>query len=103
MAPVRTEADLGALDGFPLDSRCFSLLYAVHLFGGAVMSQRPADGFCDQSGRAHATRGLYVVDASCLPGNTGVNPQITVSANARWWVALELMSIRIQLDVSSST
>src|SRR5262249_44806216 len=53
-----------------------------HLFGGAVMSASPRDGFCDESGRARGADGLYVTDASSLPTNTGVNPQVTIQANA---------------------
>ncbi len=81
MAPLTGEADLATVDDVPLDPRAFSLLYAVHLFGGASMSGR-GDGFCDEAGRARGVQGLHVVDASSLPGNTGVNPQVTIMANA---------------------
>jgi len=56
--------------------------YAVHLFGGAAMADAPARGACDARGRVWGVRGLHVCDASALPGNTGVNPQITIMANA---------------------
>jgi choline dehydrogenase-like flavoprotein len=78
-APVRTGSDLAALDHLPLDATRFTLLYAVHLFGGATMGR---SGPCDESGRCAGVRGLYVSDAAALPGNTGVNPQVTVMANA---------------------
>jgi choline dehydrogenase-like flavoprotein len=77
--PVRTEADLVPLWSFPLDDSAFTMLYAVHLFGGATMGR---DGPCDETGRCRSVRGLYVTDASCLPSNTGVNPQVTIMANA---------------------
>jgi choline dehydrogenase-like flavoprotein len=80
-APVRSEADVAQLDG-RFDARSLSLLYAVHLFGGAAMASSPRDGFCDESGRAFGVQGLYVADAASLPGNTGANPQVTVMANA---------------------
>jgi len=80
--PVRSKADLERLAGIPLDRSRFSLVYAVHLFGGAVMGQRREDSVCAPDGRCWDVRGLYVTDASGLPGNTGVNPQITVMANA---------------------
>jgi cholesterol oxidase len=54
----------------------------VHLFGGAGMGADPARGTCDGDGRVFGTRGLWVSDASALPGNTGVNPQITIMAHA---------------------
>jgi choline dehydrogenase-like flavoprotein len=81
-APVRSEADLAALDALSFDPRSLSLLYAVHLFGGAAMAGTRAGGFCDETGRAFDVAGLYVTDASALPGNTGANPQVTIQANA---------------------
>jgi choline dehydrogenase-like flavoprotein len=82
LAPVRSEADLAALDAAELVPRSLSLLYAVHLFGGAAMSGSRAAGACDESGRVWDARGLYVADASSLPTNTGANPQVTIMANA---------------------
>jgi choline dehydrogenase-like flavoprotein len=77
--PVRREADLAPLLHGPLDASAFTLLYAVHLFGGAAMGRH---GPCDEDGRCRSVRGLYVTGASCLPSNTGVNPQVTIMANA---------------------
>jgi len=82
IAAVRSEADLAALDAVRFEPRALSLLYAVHLFGGAAMSASRAQGFCDESGRAFDVVGLYVTDAAALPSNTGANPQITIMANA---------------------
>lgn len=82
MRPARSEADLAALDTASFDPRSLSLLYGVHLFGGACMASAPARGACDETGRVFGVEGLYVTDASGLPGNTGVNPQITILANA---------------------
>jgi cholesterol oxidase len=58
------------------------MCYAVHLFGGAAMGASPASGVCDEAGRVFGVHGLYVVDAATLPTATGVNPQITIMANA---------------------
>ncbi len=77
LPPVRTEADLAALDAARLAPDAFSVAYAVHLFGGAAMG-----AVCDEAGAVRGVRGLYVCDASSLPSNTGVNPQITIMANA---------------------
>ncbi len=57
-------------------------LYAVHLFGGAAMGRTPERAVCDVRGAVFGATGLYVVDGSALPTNTGVNPQITILANA---------------------
>jgi cholesterol oxidase len=59
-----------------------AILYAVHLFGGAAMGGSPEQGVCDEAGRVFGVRGLHVVDAASLPSATGVNPQITIMANA---------------------
>jgi choline dehydrogenase-like flavoprotein len=80
--PVRSERDLARLPEAPLDRSRLSLLYAVHLFGGANMDGRRAQGVCDPEGACWNVAGLFVADASSLPGNTGVNPQITVMAHA---------------------
>lgn len=82
LASIRREADLVVLDGRTFSPRDFTLLYAVHLFGGATLSATPKAGACDESGQVWGVTGLYVSDASCLPSNTGVNPQITIMANA---------------------
>jgi choline dehydrogenase-like flavoprotein len=81
-APIRRESDLAAIGTGDVSPRTLTLLYAVHLFGGAGMGADPARGTCDGDGRVFGTRGLWVSDASALPGNTGVNPQITIMAHA---------------------
>ena len=79
--PVRSERDLGRLAAFPLDATRLTLLYAVHLFGGASMHGRRGEGVCDPEGAVWDVDGLFVADAAALPGNTGVNPQITIMAH----------------------
>jgi choline dehydrogenase-like flavoprotein len=59
-----------------------AILYAVHLFGGAAMGGSPETGACDARGAVYGVRGLHVVDAASLPSATGVNPQVTIVANA---------------------
>jgi len=80
--PLRTDAACTAFAGRRLVASELTMLYAVHLFGGACMAGRSAAGSCDERGACVGVRGLYVVDAAGLPGNTGVNPQITILANA---------------------
>lgn len=49
-----------------------------HPLGGAVMNDA-----CDELGHLYGYRNLFVVDGSLLPGNAaGVNPALTVAANA---------------------
>jgi choline dehydrogenase-like flavoprotein len=79
---IRSERDLAALSDLTFTSRELAHHYAVHLFGGASMAATAEDGVCDQSGACFGVEGLYVTDAASLPSNTGVNPQITIVANA---------------------
>ncbi|MEU1472647.1 GMC oxidoreductase [Streptomyces sp. NPDC005761] len=48
-----------------------------HPLGGAVL-----DRATDNYGRLHGYRGLYVIDGSLIPGNTSVNPFVTITALA---------------------
>jgi len=82
LGPVRSEADLARLRELALDRTRLTLLYAVHLFGGAAMHARREAGVCDPEGAVWDAPGLFVADAAALPGNTGVNPQISIMAHA---------------------
>jgi choline dehydrogenase-like flavoprotein len=79
---IRSEAELEAALPRALEPTQLASLYAVHLFGGAAMGGSPEAGACDEAGAVRGARGLWVSDASALPSNTGVNPQITILANA---------------------
>ncbi len=48
-----------------------------HPLGGAVL-----DRATDNYGRLHGYTGLYVIDGSLIPGNTSVNPFVTITALA---------------------
>ncbi|GAA0951936.1 GMC oxidoreductase [Actinocorallia libanotica] len=52
-----------------------SLTY--HPLGGAVLNKAT-----DNYGRLHGYAGLYVIDGSLIPGNTSVNPFVTITALA---------------------
>jgi len=54
----------------------------THLFGGCIMGTNAYNSVCDMKGKVHLHEKLYVVDASVLPSNIGVNPQQTIMANA---------------------
>jgi choline dehydrogenase-like flavoprotein len=68
----------------PLDPRAYVAILS-HLFGGCVMGKDPARSVCDEQGKVHGYDGLYIVDASAIPTNLGVNPQHTIMALARLW------------------
>lgn len=57
-------------------------LGGAHPMGSARMADTPERGTCDAFGRVFGVPGVYVADASTFSGSTGVNPAITVAANA---------------------
>ncbi|HEY8089968.1 MAG TPA: GMC family oxidoreductase [Polyangiaceae bacterium] len=73
--------ELAQLDALPLDPRDWSFI-AAHLFSTCRMAATPDDGVVGFDGAVHGVRGLWVVDASALPTNLGVNPQHTIMALA---------------------
>jgi choline dehydrogenase-like flavoprotein len=73
------EADI--FDQAPLDARAYSLL-ATHLFGGCHAGRDSRSSVIDPNLRVHGVEGLYVMDASVFPSNTGVNPQHGIMAVA---------------------
>ena len=80
---VLTSSDqLRLFDDAPVDPRAYSLV-ATHLFGGCVAGRDAATSVVDPQLRVHGTDGLYVMDASVFPSNTGVNPQHSIMAIAR--------------------
>ena len=67
--------------------RCFFLNLAPELnFGHPCGTLRfgadPATSVLDPSCRAHGLENLYVADSSFMPTSTGVNPSLTIAANA---------------------
>jgi choline dehydrogenase-like flavoprotein len=73
--------ELGKLDDLPLDPRDWSLI-SSHLFSTCRMGRTEDEGAVAFDGRVHGARGLWVLDASALSTNLGVNPQHTIMALA---------------------
>lgn len=71
--------ELRRFDDAPLDLRAYSLV-ATHLFGTCRAGPDPATSVVDANLKVHGVDGLYVMDASVFPGNTGVNPQHAIMA-----------------------
>jgi choline dehydrogenase-like flavoprotein len=46
------------------------------------MADDPERGATDRFGRLHGSPNVYVSDASLLPSSGGVNPALTILANA---------------------
>jgi choline dehydrogenase-like flavoprotein len=77
------------LEAGPSDPACYSMILS-HLFGTARMSLRGCDGVVGPDFGVHGTRGLYVLDSSVFPTNTGVNPQHAIMGAA--WLGSERLA-----------
>lgn len=59
------------------DTRAFESRFTYHPLGGCVLGKGT-----DEFGRVRGYRNLYVTDGSLIPGTTGVNPFMTITALA---------------------
>jgi choline dehydrogenase-like flavoprotein len=66
---VRIMAPTGSLNG-------------SHACGTCRFGQDPRKSVLDRNSRVHELDNLYVVDASCFPSSGGINPSLTIIANA---------------------
>ncbi len=64
---------LGEVVGMPM---------TAHYLGGAVISDDPAKGVVDPWHRVWGYPGLHIVDGSAVSANLGVNPSLTITAQA---------------------
>jgi choline dehydrogenase-like flavoprotein len=65
---------------------------STHQHGTARMGDDPARSVLDRWCRSHDVDNLYVMDGSCFPTATGVNPTLTMMANA-WRCAERIAQI----------
>ncbi|MEO7059424.1 MAG: GMC oxidoreductase, partial [Lapillicoccus sp.] len=68
----------------------------AHFLGGAVISDSPDTGVVDPYHRVWGYPGLHVVDGSAVSANLGVNPALTITAQAER--ALSLWPVRGGVD-----
>ncbi|MBO0891902.1 MAG: GMC family oxidoreductase [Acidothermales bacterium] len=54
----------------------------AHILGGAVIGAKPDDGVIDAYHRVYGHPGLHVVDGAAVSANLGVNPSLTITAQA---------------------
>ena len=66
----------------------FNVPMTAHFIGGCVIGATPADGVVDPYHRVHGHPGLHVVDGSTISANLGVNPSLTITAQAERAMAL---------------
>ncbi len=60
----------------------FNIPMTAHFLGGAPIGDSPASGVIDAYHRAYGHPGLHVVDGAAVSANLGVNPSLTITAQA---------------------
>jgi cholesterol oxidase len=60
----------------------FDIPMTAHFIGGCAIGDSPATGVVDPYQRLYGYDGLHVVDGSTISANLGVNPSLTITAQA---------------------
>jgi cholesterol oxidase len=60
----------------------FNIPTTAHFLGGCAIGDSPATGVIDPWQRVYGHPGLHVVDGSAVSANLGVNPSLTITAQA---------------------
>ncbi len=60
----------------------FNVPMTAHFLGGAPIGDSPTSGVIDAYHRAYGHPGLHVVDGAAVSANLGVNPSLTITAQA---------------------
>ena len=78
------------IGGFPLNSvgEMVNIPMTAHLLGGCVIGDSPENGVIDAYQRIYGHPGLHVADGSAISANLGVNPALTITAQAERAMAL---------------
>jgi len=78
------------IGGFPLSSigEIANIPMTAHFIGGCVIGDSAQSGVVDPYHRMYGHPGLHVVDGSAISANLGVNPALTITAQAERAMAL---------------
>jgi cholesterol oxidase len=63
-------------------TEAFNVPVTAHILGGAAIGATPAEGVVDAYHRVFGHPGLHVVDGAAVSANLGVNPALTITAQA---------------------
>ncbi len=73
------------MNGFPqngINETILNVPMTAHIMGGCIMGSDKSTGVIDKYHRVFGYENMYVVDASSIPANLGVNPSLTITAMA---------------------
>lgn len=86
-ATRRVAAKIGGIPGGTLGD-LVNIPMTAHFIGGCTIGDSPETGVVDPYHRVHGHPGLHVVDGSTISANLGVNPSLTIVAQAERAFAL---------------
>ncbi|TVZ05927.1 GMC family oxidoreductase [Trebonia kvetii] len=66
----------------------FNIPMTAHFLGGAAIGDSAATGVIDPYHRVYGYQGLHIVDGSAVSANLGVNPALTITAQAERAMAM---------------
>jgi cholesterol oxidase len=74
----------GYIDGVPYGTigEMFDVPLTAHFLGGCAIGDSPQSGVIDAYHRVYGHPNLHVVDGSAISANIGVNPSLTITAQA---------------------
>jgi cholesterol oxidase len=73
--------EIGGIPGGSI-TEAFNVPVTAHILGGATIGATPATGVVDPYQRVFGHPGLHVVDGAAVSANLGVNPSLTITAQA---------------------
>ena len=73
--------EIGGIPGGSV-TEAFDIPMTAHILGGAAIGATAADGVVDAYHRVFGHPGLHVVDGAAVTANLGVNPSLTIAAQA---------------------
>jgi cholesterol oxidase len=78
------------MNGFPQSgiSEVVDVPMTAHFLGGCAIGDSPESGVVDAYHRVFGHEGLHIIDGSAISANLGVNPSLTITAQAERALAL---------------
>jgi cholesterol oxidase len=76
-------ADIGATPGAVIGEP-FGIPLTAHFLGGATIAADASGGVVDKHLRVFGVPGMHIFDGSTISANPGVNPSLTITAQAEW-------------------